>query len=352
MKHIILVFFVLSTCIGLSQETGSQIGSRVAVVLTNGNEYIGIIKSDDGRELFLQTDNVGPLYINKSDIRAIKTIDSPKDIVAGEFRDNGPFTTRYCFTTNALGINKGENYTMLNLYGPEVHFALTDKFSMGVMTTWFGSPLVLATKYSIPTKNEKVNFSLGNLLATSGYIQSFRGFGDLLFGNVTLGNRQSNVTIGGGYFFFQGGGKQAYNQELSLRDSSFYFDYSSYQGSSQPIKGPMLSIGAITRVGAKASFVFDSMVGFFNHKYGATSDRVITEPVINPITGLEVSRGTYEHKIEFKTTQSTALFLMPGMRFQKDERRAFQVSLAGVVVFDKGETISFPVPFCTWFYKF
>jgi hypothetical protein len=112
MKHFILLFFMFTSLAGFGQE----VGSRVSVVLTNGNEYIGVIKTDDGRELFLQTDNVGPLYINKSDIRSIKNIDNPKDVVAGEFRDNGPFTTRYCFTTNALGINKGENYTMLNLY--------------------------------------------------------------------------------------------------------------------------------------------------------------------------------------------------------------------------------------------
>lgn len=350
MKQILFVLFMLCSFVGFSQETAG-VGSRVSVVLTNGNEYIGTIKTDDGRELLLQTDNVGPIYLKKSDIKTIKTIEKPSDIVQGEFRDTGPFTTRYCFTTNALGINKGENYTMLNLYGPEVHFALSNRFSLGVMTTWFGSPLVLASKYSIPTKNEKVNFSLGNLLATSGYIQSFRGYGDLLFGNVTFGNRLSNITFGGGYFYFQGGSKEAYNQSLNTITDSYYFDYSPYQGAPKPIKGAMFSVGAITRVGAKASFVFDSMVGFFNHEYGVSNDSTIAESIYNPATS-QYEGGAYLHKIEFKKTHSTALFLMPGMRFQKDERRAFQVSLAGVVVFDQGETISFPIPFCTWFYKF
>jgi hypothetical protein len=269
-------------------------------------------------------------------------------VVQGEFRDTGPFTTRYCFTTNALGINKGENYTMLNLYGPEVHFALTNRFSTGIMTTWIGSPLVLATKYSIPTKNEKINFSIGNLLATSGYIQTFRGYGDLLFGNVTFGNRLSNVTLGAGYFYFQGGSKEALNREMApVQSPDLWYNYSSdYKGAPEPIKGPMFSFGAISRVGAKASFVFDSMIGFFTHNYYEENTTTLKEPFFNNISGL------YQHEIIKKTSRSAAFFLMPGMRFQKDERRAFQVSLAGVVLSDGGETISFPIPFCTWFYRF
>jgi hypothetical protein len=50
---------------------------------------------------------------------------------------------------------------------------------------------------------------------------------------------------------------------------------------------------------------------------------------------------------------------MPGMRFQTKENRAFQISLAGVTVFGPAlenwggpNSISFPLPMCSWFYKF
>ena len=331
-----------------ADDTGKK---RVAVIMTNGNEYIGTIAKDDGREILLNSESVGPIYLLKSDVRTIRDAESPKSVVQGEFRDTGPFTTRYCFTTNALGINKGENYTMLNLYGPEVHFALTDRFSMGVMSTWIGSPLVLASKLSIPTKNENVNFSLGNLLMTSGYIQSFRGYGDLLFGNVTVGNRLSNITFGAGYFYFQGGGESALNQSTDpVLTTDYYFDTNPYEGAPKPIKGPMLSLGAITRVGAKASFVFDSMIGFFNRDYHELQTTTIQDAYYDD-SG-QWQSGLIQHEIVKKSSKSTAFFLMPGMRFQKDERRAFQVSLAGVVLSDGGETISFPIPFCTWFYRF
>jgi hypothetical protein len=58
--------------------------------------------------------------------------------------------------------------------------------------------------------------------------------------------------------------------------------------------------------------------------------------------------------------KSTNIVLMPGMRFQKDQNRAFQVTLAGVIG-RREETVnyqlevnqySFPIPMLSWFYKF
>jgi hypothetical protein len=43
---------------------------------------------------------------------------------------------------------------------------------------------------------------------------------------------------------------------------------------------------------------------------------------------------------------------MPGMRFQRDERKAFQFNLAGLMVSDSGDSFSTPFPMCTWFYRF
>ena len=48
---------------------------------------------------------------------------------------------------------------------------------------------------------------------------------------------------------------------------------------------------------------------------------------------------------------STALFLMPGVRFQNSDRKAFQICIAGVSMFGDSNG-SFPIPMCSWFYKF
>ena len=39
-----------------------------------------------------------------------------------------------------------------------------NRLNLGIMTTWIGSPLIAVGKYTIPTYNEKVNFSIGTML--------------------------------------------------------------------------------------------------------------------------------------------------------------------------------------------
>ena len=46
----------------------------------------------------------------------------------------------------------------------------SDQLNIGVMTTWIGSPLVAVGKYTIPTANEKLNFSIASMIGTSGYL--------------------------------------------------------------------------------------------------------------------------------------------------------------------------------------
>ena len=300
MKTILIALLLTLSSVLFAQEQ-----NRVVVVLTNGNEYIGTIEKDDGREMYLMTINMGGVYLQKTDIRSVTPVESESQIVQGEFRNTGPFTTRYAFTTNALSINKGENYTMLNLYGPEMHMAVTNRLSVGIMSTWIGSPLILALKYTIPTKNPNINFSLGNLTATSGYLQSFRGFGNLAFGNVTFGNRLNNITFAGGYFMYRGGGLENYNQAFSVVTDQYGFDYNENKGLPKPVHGPMFSIGGIARIGAKASFVFDSMLGFFEHEYGEFSTTTLSEPVYSPNDPwLLITPGQYQHQVTMKDRKS------------------------------------------------
>jgi hypothetical protein len=48
-------------------------------------------------------------------------------------------------------------------------------------------------------------------------------------------------------------------------------------------------------------------------------------------------------------SKQNVLVIMPGMRFQKNDSRAFQLSLAGVIVPNE---ISFPLPMASWFFRF
>jgi hypothetical protein len=122
-----IYFFLLFTFIlGFSKAQQNPVDTNTYVVTkNNGMEYIGKILNDDGREILLETNTLGKIYITKSDIKSITLVSSRKEVVFGEYRAQGPFTTRYQFTTNAFSIKRGENYALVNLYGPEVHFSLS-----------------------------------------------------------------------------------------------------------------------------------------------------------------------------------------------------------------------------------
>jgi hypothetical protein len=354
MKSFILVIYL----VGFAQVMFAQIpvtpGDTNTYIVTkiNGTEYIGKILNDDGREVLIQTETLGKIYIPKADIKSIVLLEDVKSVIRGEYYASGPFTTRHAFTTNALPIKKGENYAIINLYGPEVHFAVTNHLNVGIMSTWLASPLVFATKYTIPTRNEKLNFSVGTLFGTSGYFNNFDGYGGLHFANVTYGDRKNNITFSAGYGYASNFRGKELIKPATYYSTTGYFNYNYDRFSANMIKGPIFSIAAIAKVGAKASFIFDSMLGSFS---SSSSSNNYVYTTITEATPPDYNNGLYQSTVSIDKTKSTnvyALFIMPGMRFQTKENRAFQVSLAGVALFDNGNNYSAPIPMCSWFYKF
>jgi hypothetical protein len=289
-----LIFILTATLSSLAQSD-----TEIKVVkLTNGNEYIGKIISDDGREVLIETNNVGKIYVNKNDIKSISAYDPAEfTVLNNDIVKSTAFSTRYTFTTNALPIKKKDSYYMINLWGPEFHMTIADNFNIGVMSTWFASPIAVAAKYSIPTKNPKVNFSVGEIVGSGGYIAPEMVL-SLSFANITLGDRDKNLTIAGGYLVS--------NPEI---------------GFGNPSHGPMGSIGAHVRISDKSSFIFDSMFGSTKRDY--------------------TNFGS-------PSTMYTPFFLfMPGLRLEQGEGKAVQFCMAGAS-FDGAV---FPFPYVTWFRK-
>lgn len=365
MKGLMYLFlFLFISLNGFAQQEDS-----LKVVRTKDGEFrIGKIISDDGREILLETKEIGKIYIRKQDISSIEAYSEENiKIVNGEFRDSGPFTTRYFFTTNAFSIKKKENYALLNLYGPEVHFALTDRFSLGIMSTWIGSPIGLAAKYSIPTQNEKLNFGLGGIIGTSGYIGQFRGYGGLYWGTVTYGDRLTNFSFSAGFAHIHPGN--------NFGGQSFYYEPGTYPAIESPpgsgiyyhyypepvsldnnlnITAPAIGTSFITSVGKKASFILDAMIFFGSTNQRSSSfDQTVTYTYSNTTGQPEYTIiSDYDDVNSSSQTRTTAAYIMPGMRFQKTEDRAFQFALAGVVAGQNGDVVAFPLPMCSWFFKF
>jgi hypothetical protein len=333
------------------------------IIRNNGKELIGKIVSDDGREVLIDTYELGKIFVPKYDIRSIKKVDVTKDIVNGEYRSRGPFTTRYQFTTNAFPIEKGENYAVVNLYGPEVQFSITNRFSIGVLSTWIASPIALALKYTFPTSNDKLNFGVGTILGSSGYFNQARSFGGLHWGMVTYGDRMNNLTLSLGYSYLRTGanfGTNLYKPgTYAAVEDQFnpgYYTFANLpvmnSGKYSPrIGAPIIGLGGIASVGTKASFIFDAMLILGNIKNYSYTQDVINNYDLQ--TGYPSSTFVGEVQTgNIEKIKSTNLVLMPGMRFQKTPNEAFQVSLAGIIGATDGERYSFPIPMCSWFFKF
>ncbi|MCB9224261.1 MAG: hypothetical protein R2780_02160 [Crocinitomicaceae bacterium] len=329
---IILFVVVAFPSFGQVEQDTLQEKKLYKIVKQNGMEYVGEILSDDGREVLIVTDDLGKVYIPKADIKSMHLLEEEL-IISGNFREVGPFVTRYYFTNNALPITKKEHYAMIHLYGPEVHFAFTDNFSFGVMSTWIASPMGIAMKYSMKTGNKKVHLSVGSIMLSSGYLYQAKGWGGLHWGSVTYGKPGKNITFSGGYGYI---------------DLGFNLQHENEKGWKRMKHGPVVSIAGLTPVGKKGSFIFDSMIALTEHRNYFEYNALDVNG--NEVTNILKNSGT-----------KLSVLMMPGMRFQNTDTRAFQIALAGVFEYstngfdyaDGSQKLrTIPVPMMSWFFKF
>ena len=325
------LFFFLLICmastLGISQVTPGDTTEYV-IKMANGNEYIGIVLKDDGREMLIQSASVGKLYVNKADVVSIiKRTEVKGVMVDGEVWDNNTFSTRYFFSTNGLPIKKGDNYYMIHLYGPEFHVAVSNSVNVGLMTTWIGAPFLFTVKKSFTTKRPDVNFAIGTLTGNLSYLNGFKGLMSVNFLSITKGTRENNFTFSSG-FLVANNGMQADEYQSNVKSS-----------------GSLASVAGTLRIGKSASLIFDSMFGILNAK----RTRLDAGYVYNYDPILNVDNGYYYNNGMVTTRTSRGfMLLMPGIRIMNGSNRAFQFYM-NYTSFE-GNTFGFPM--VSWLRKF
>lgn len=238
----LLAFLLVALCMNVAQAQDSRVEANqtqteteLSLITTHdGVEFIGQILEQNPERILILTDEGYEISVPRHEVKSIVEID-PSLAVNGEYVGEDAFATRHFFTTNGLPLKKGAHYAMLSYYGPEVHFAVNDHFSVGVMSTWIAAPIVGSAKVSVPLA-KNLNLGIGTLVGSMSWL-NMEANGALAYSSLTIGNRQANLTFSGGYGVA-----------------------GSFSERGQQVRGVVLSGAGIIKAGRRTSLVFDSFI--------------------------------------------------------------------------------------------
>ncbi|NQU53223.1 MAG: hypothetical protein HQ522_11870 [Bacteroidetes bacterium] len=204
----VLLLVLLISFVYLTKAQTSQDSLIIKIETTDGNEFIGKIVAQDSSKIVLETNKLGQISIQKSDIRIQEEIDV-QQIKNGILWFDNPQSTRYFWSPNGYGLKKGEGYYQnIWVLWNQFAYGVTDNFSIGggiIPLFLFGggpTPVFITPKISIPVANGKVNLGAGALMGTV-LGESETGFG-IVYGLSTFGTPNNNVTLGLGYGYAGG----------------------------------------------------------------------------------------------------------------------------------------------------
>lgn len=238
-----------------------RIGSWVTVEKSDQGRYVGILLMANDIEVLLDSTAIGSVLIPRSLVRSISPAVREQEQRASAAQAQ-PFSSRYFITTNGFPIGDDGAYILFTTFGPDFQFAPTENLSVGILTTYIGSPILGSIKATTRI-TDNVNAAAGALIGWNGWIPEFIFFA-LPYGSVTFGSRASNVTLSTGY------------------------GYVSYDGDGGG--RALFSVAGQTHAWSKVSLMFDSII---------------------------LSAGS---------STSMLVFGMPGMRVATGHNSAFQVA--------------------------
>ncbi len=270
--------------------------------MTTGSELFGKILKQDEREILLLTADNRKIVVPQHTIKTITTINQKNFNSKGEYIGEDKFATRYFLTTNGLPIKKGEHYVQWNLFGPDFQFAISKDLGVGIMSSWFGIPIIGTIKKSFQIK-PNIHCAVGALAGTGSWAAPKWG-GFLPFATLSFGDRQKNIAFSGGYGAI----------------------YENGIGEGRALT----SVAGMIKISSKISLVFDSFFLLPGEKKTISHYDSATSQYVN----------------ETKRTSVVAL-LIPGVRWHQAEGRALQFGFTGLYAMDKLAPV--PIPTIQWY---
>ena len=201
-KSICCFLAVFWCCLGVMAQ-GQDTSRYVCLTLQSGMVRCGQLVADDGREVTLQTPDMGKLVLPK--VQVVRMVDA----VAGTKGSAGSSAigmsdrmlnpnrslqaTRYFFAPSAHSLKKGEGYASVNILSlGNISYGMTPNLIGGLSVSFLGAGITAKASTEL---TDGIRGSAGML-----YQLSWEG-GQVFFpfANVTFGDENNHFTVAGGY---------------------------------------------------------------------------------------------------------------------------------------------------------
>lgn len=208
---VLLPFFILLLTpeTSYSEVSDENLQPVYRIETVDGSTTIGRIIREDDDVVVIEVQDLGEVTIRRENIQTITELDE-SDFVRGRYWYPNPQATRYLFAPNALPLGRGKGYYQNTwIFFNNVNYGFHNRFSLGVGTVplfLFGvaqTPVWLLPKLSLPLGTDRLNVSAGAMIG--GILGSGFGGVGVLYGNVTYGDQNRNITGGLGFGFIDDG---------------------------------------------------------------------------------------------------------------------------------------------------
>lgn len=189
-------------CLGVLAH-GQEAERYVCLTLESGMVRCGQLVADDGREVTLQTPDMGKLIVPK--VQVVRMVDAAEGTAGSagssaiEMSDRmlnpnrSLQATRYFFAPSAHSLKEGEGYASANVLAlGNISYGLTPNLIGGLSVSFLGAGITAKASTEL---TDGIRGSAGML-----YQLSWEG-GQVFFpfANVTFGDENNHLTLAGGY---------------------------------------------------------------------------------------------------------------------------------------------------------
>lgn len=168
------------------------------ITLMNGTTIQGKIVNRQDNLLIVETSNIGRVNVDVNKIKTIKSI-NPGNMRDGRYWFTTPVDAHYAIVPSAINLRPGEAY-LQNTMG------LFNSFGVGITSNFscMGGIVLPFAAFVAPTLNYKLR--KGIYMGTGILLFDVTGepYGGAAFGQVTFGNRNAHLSIGGAYGILKG----------------------------------------------------------------------------------------------------------------------------------------------------